>query len=143
MAALKEFLPSDEETGALKNYLSGCGSSEKSRNAAIECLGACEQYMVATFAITDPNGKFETMSFKTTYEEKLNEILDPINVALSACKEVRESLRLRKLMALILRIGNHINTGGTGKLAKGFTLAALLKLQEAKAFDKKTTVLQY
>merc|ERR1719223_2530333 len=77
LAALKEFLPSDEETGALKNYLSGCGSSEKSRNAAIECLGACEQYMVATFAIIDPNGKFETMSFKTTYEEKLNEILDP------------------------------------------------------------------
>ena len=99
--------------------------------------------MIASFKVTNPSAKFETMSFKFLYNERLEEILKPIEVALSACKEVRESSRLRKVMALVLRIGNHINSGGSGKLAKGFTLAALLKLQEAKAFDKKTTVLQY
>ena len=127
----------------MKNYLAQAGSSKEDKVAAIDLLGACEQYMIASFKVTNPSAKFETMSFKFLYNERLEEILKPIEIALSACKEVRESIRLRKVMALVLRIGNHINTGGSGKLAKGFTLAALLKLQEAKAFDKKTTVLQY
>lgn len=38
---------------------------------------------------------------------------------------------------MILTVGNQINTGGSGDVAAGFNLVALLKLDEAKAFDKK------
>ena len=70
--------------------------------------------------------------------------MDEITKLRLACDEVRASERLRKLMAIILTVGNQINTGGEGdSQAAGFSLDALLKLDEAKAFDKKTSVLFY
>merc|ERR1712183_512564 len=40
-------------------------------------------------------------------------------------------------------LGNQINTGGSGKMAQGFTLDALSKFAETKTVDKKTSVLEY
>ena len=44
------------------------------------------------------------------------------------------------LKRTILKVGNQINDGESNM---GFTLDSLLKLNAAKAYDKKTTVLQY
>jgi hypothetical protein len=44
----------------------------------------------------------------------------------------------------VLNIGNKLNTAGSGqRKANAFTLESLLKLGQAKFFDKKTTVLDY
>lgn len=51
--------------------------------------------------VSVPNGKFEAMSFKALYNEELQETY-PINLALSVCKEVRESVKLRKLIHVLL-----------------------------------------
>lgn len=63
----------------------------------------------------------------------------------SACDELKNSVRLRKLLGIVLNIGNRLNTAGAaGKRKAGaFSLNSLLKLSQAKAFDKKTTFLQY
>lgn len=61
-----------------------------------------------------------------------------------ACDELFNSVRLRKLLGIVLNIGNKLNTAGSGqRKANAFTLESLLKLGQAKAFDKKTTVLDY
>ena len=44
------------------------------------------------------------------------------------------------MLKTILRVGNQLNDGAK---QEGFTLDSLLKLQSAKAFDRKTSVLQY
>lgn len=50
-------------------------------------------------------------------------------------------------MGIVLNIGNRLNTAGTANTTKrkahAFTLDSLLKLNQAKAFDKKTTLLHY
>jgi len=63
----------------------------------------------------------------------------------TACDELKNSVRLRKLLGIVLNIGNRLNTAGaSGKRKAGaFSLNSLLKLSQAKAFDKKTTFLQY
>jgi len=62
------------------------------------------------------------------------------------------SLRLKKLLAIILKVGNQLNHGtddsnggddNNKKHAQAFTLESLLKLNQAKAFDKKTSILHY
>ena len=55
------------------------------------------------------------------------------------------SVRLRQLLGIVLTFGNRLNTAGKGtkKKAGAFTLDSLLKLNQAKAFDKKTTFLNY
>lgn len=62
-----------------------------------------------------------------------------------ACDELKNSVRLRKLLGIVLSIGNRLNTAGAaGKRKAGaFSLNSLLKLSHAKAFDKKTTFLHY
>lgn len=63
----------------------------------------------------------------------------------TACDELKNSVRLRKLLGIVLSIGNRLNTAGAaGKRKAGaFSLNSLLKLSHAKAFDKKTTFLHY
>jgi len=57
---------------------------------------------------------------------------------------VRNSDRLTRLLLFALKLGNTLNAmGGRGKDVVAITLDSLLKLHEAKAFDKKTSVLQY
>lgn len=62
-----------------------------------------------------------------------------------ACEELKNSSRLRQLLGIVLQFGNRLNTAGSGEKNKAgaFTLDSLLKLNQAKAFDKKTTFLHY
>ena len=61
------------------------------------------------------------------------------------CDELQHSTRLRQLLGIVLQFGNRLNTAGKSKERKAgaFTLDSLLKLSQAKAFDKKTTFLHY
>jgi hypothetical protein len=62
-----------------------------------------------------------------------------------ACDELKNSNRLRQLLGIVLQFGNRLNNAGTEEKNKAgaFTLDSLLKLNQAKAFDKKTTFLNY
>lgn len=62
-----------------------------------------------------------------------------------ACEQLSKSIRLRKLLGIVLNVGNRLNTAGPSTKGKAgaFTLESLLKLNQAKAFDKKTTFLHY
>ncbi|KAL7542696.1 hypothetical protein ACHAXR_011993, partial [Thalassiosira sp. AJA248-18] len=143
LKALREFLPTKDEKFAIEGYVKGASSSSKTKEAAINDFCACEKYMLAMMKVEMADEKFECMLFKYQFDIKLKELMDGVTTLINSCEEVQKSVRLRKLMAMILMLGNQINTGGSGTMAQGFTLDALLKLDEAKAFDKKTSVLQY
>lgn len=55
------------------------------------------------------------------------------------------SSSLRKILGIVLYIGNHVNTSGMrGKdRVTAIQLSSLLKLQQAKTFDRKTSFLEY
>ena len=97
---------------------------------AMADLCPCERYMVAMMEVPDADGRFDCMIFATQFESRMEEINEGIDTLDKACNDVRESIRLRKLIAMILTLVNQINTGGSGNLAAGFTLDALLKLDE-------------
>merc|ERR1719352_518938 len=99
--------------------------------------------MVEMMGVRNAAGKFDCMLYKLQFDFRSQEIMDGVIKLNTACNEVQSSERFRKLLAIILTVGNQINTGGEGNLAAGFSLDALLKLDEAKAFDKKTSVLFY
>jgi hypothetical protein len=52
---------------------------------------------------------------------------------------------LKKLLGIVLEFGNKLNTAAQGPedKANAFALDSLLKLKQTKAFDKKTTFLNY
>jgi hypothetical protein len=62
-----------------------------------------------------------------------------------ACEETMNSSSLRKILGLVLHLGNVVNTNGTRakEKAAAIHLSSLLKLQQAKAYDRKTSFLEY
>ncbi len=135
LKAMQEFLPSDDEVKGLTNYLQKHSSSEEVKCAAMRDLCACEKYMVAMMNVEDAHSKLDCIIFCSQYETRRKEIVDDIEAITKACAELKQSNRLRKLLGLILKLGNLINTGGEGKMAKGFSLDALLKLNEVRFFS--------
>jgi hypothetical protein len=88
--------------------------------------------------------KVSALLFKLKFESCIQDIRKEALLVGKACEELHNSVRLRKLLGIILTFGNRLNTAGNGKRKAGaFTLDSLLKLNQAKAFDKKTTFLNY
>jgi hypothetical protein len=134
LKALREFLPTKDEKSAIEGYIKGASMSGTTEQSAINDLCLCEKYMLAMMKVDMANEKFECMLFKYQFDNKLKEIMQGVTTLINACQEVQKSVRLRKLMAMILMLGNQINTGGSGRMAQGFTIDALLKLDEVGIF---------
>lgn len=60
-----------------------------------------------------------------------------------AMDQLRESVKLRELLKLVLRLGNFLNGASNRGAALGFRLADLDKLRQVRSADQSTTLLQY
>ena len=99
-----------------------------------------EKYMMAMSDFSDAVDRIECMIYKQRFKGEVADCKATLGKIESACDDVRGSERLKKVLKYILRVGNQLNDGET---QAGFSLDSLLKLQTAKAFDKKTSILQY
>jgi hypothetical protein len=126
---LGEYLPTDEEARLLMAY-----KGDKA------LLGQAEKYMMTMLNFKTAKKRLDCMVFKKEFKDKLSEIKATVAVIVKACEQVRNSARMKKVLKCILKVGNQMNDGAENI---GFSLETLLKLSAAKAFDKKTSVLQY
>lgn len=132
LSALKEFLPNQDEQKALEAFMKRGDGSAQAAAEALSGLSECEKYMVEMMKVDNAAKKFDCMLFRVQFKSRVDELIEGINIVNKACEEVRSSDRLRKMMAMILTLVNQINTGGDGNLAVGFSLDALLKLNEVR-----------
>jgi hypothetical protein len=136
-----EYLPSLEERKALEAYMleGGQDAAEK-----FDGLCECEKFMVSMMTVKHAKRKVRALLFKLQFEKCLDDILKDTLAIEAACDNLTHSVRLRTLFGIILNFGNRLNTAGNKRRKAGaFTLDSLLKLQQAKAFDRKTTFLHY
>jgi len=136
-----EYLPTKEEGKALESYMleGGHDAAEK-----FDGLCECEKFMVSMMTVKHAKRKVSALLFKLQFESCITEIQQEALAVEKACEELSNSVRLRQLLGIVLTFGNRLNTAGNGKRKAGaFTLDSLLKLKQAKAFDKKTTFLHY
>jgi hypothetical protein len=130
LKALKEYLPDAEERRGLVAYMKRGEKSIEEKAKVYADLSETEKYMVTMMEVKEAAAKFDALQFRTIFKSRFEDITSAIRTLNSACDEVRISERLRKLMAMILTVVNQINTGGEGNVALGFSLDALLKLNE-------------
>jgi len=67
----------------------------------------------------------------------------PVENVILGCKELRDSKKFLDFLCLVLTVGNYLNAKNPKKLIYGFKLKSLVKLNETKSADGKTTLLQY
>ncbi|EEC47776.1 formin like protein [Phaeodactylum tricornutum CCAP 1055/1] len=136
-----EFLPTKDERKALEAYMLGGGQDAAEK---FEGLCECEKFMVSMMTVKHAKQKVRALLFRLQFETCIQDIQKDTVVVEAACDELSNSIRLRQLLGIVLTFGNRLNTAGNRKRKAGaFTLDSLLKLNQAKAFDKKTTFLQY
>ena len=141
LKALKEYLPDADERRGLITFMKKGEASEEAQAKAYAELSPTEKYMVRMLDVKNAAEKFDALLFRTVFKTRFEDVTDAIKTLNKACEEVRSSERLRKLMAMILTVVNQINTGGEGNMALGFTLDALLKLNEVS--EIKASLLTY
>ncbi len=139
---LVEYIPNKEEKIALRKYMT---SSNKDSADAFDELCECEKFMVAMMTVKHSKEKIRALLFKLQFKQCIDELTHDVKLIEKSCDELRNSVRLRKLLGIVLNIGNRLNTAGPTRKGKAgaFTIQSLLKLSQAKAFDKKTTFLHY
>lgn len=62
---------------------------------------------------------------------------------MAACREIEKSKSFKKIVEVILAVGNFINGGTRRGEAYGFRLVSITKLIDTKTTDNKTNLLQY
>jgi len=133
LVTLTEFLPTDEETTALSNYLRGAGDVNR--------LGETDRFMIQMMGVSDTAKRYRCLTTQKRFATVRNELSRSIKVIQRACNDVKSSIRLKRLLAVVLKLGNKLNVGANQ--VEAFTLDSLIKLKDAKAFDKKTSVMQF
>lgn len=142
MQGILEYIPDAAERKALRKYMT---SSSKDAVARFEALCECEKFMVAMMTVKHSKRKIKALLFKSQFAACLEDLARDAVIVEQSCEELKNSVRFRKLLGIVLNLGNRLNTAGSGKKSKarGVSLESLLKLSQAKAFDKKTTFLHY
>jgi hypothetical protein len=144
---LRECLPDRDETRSLQDYM-------KKHNNSYDELCECEKFMCTMLEVNNASDKIASLILKSNFANRRTDVIETAKFIETACDDVRMSFRLKKMLAIILKVGNQLNHGtddsngnskdGDAKVhAKAFTLESLLKLNQAKAFDKKTSILHY
>jgi hypothetical protein len=143
LRGMMQLLPTKDESLALRSYLPPADAPSSEIEDSINKLGECERYMAVMLDVPDANSKFECMVFRAEFESHAEAIRDGTKMLAEACNAVKNSERFRKLLLYSLKLGNALNTGGSNEAVSAITLDSLLKLAEAKAFDRQTSVLHY
>ncbi|XP_039120932.1 formin-like protein 6 [Dioscorea cayenensis subsp. rotundata] len=129
---LIKFSPTKEEMDLLKNY-----------NGDKENLGKCEQFFLELMKIPRVESKLRVFSFKIQFRTQVGDLSTNLNIVNSAAEEVRNSVKLKRIMQTILSLGNALNQGTARGSAIGFRLDSLLKLTDTRARNNKMTLMHY
>lgn len=128
LLALLQLLPSKDEALKIRSYLPVADGPDK--DDAISKLGECEKYMASMLEVDNASGKLKCMIYRVQFKSLMDSLVSDIDSLQEALACVRNSDRLTRLMLFALRLGNTLNTGGSGKDVTAITLDSLLKLQE-------------
>ena len=86
--------------------------------------------------------RLNTLFYKKKFAQSISEMEPKIVAVQEASKEVARSKKLKKLLEIILALGNYMNRGPRGN-AVGFRISSLNRLADTKSSSKNTTLLHY
>ncbi|XP_036082274.1 protein diaphanous homolog 2 isoform X4 [Rousettus aegyptiacus] len=102
-----------------------------------------EQFGVVMSSVKMLKPRLNSILFKLTFEEHINNIKPSIIAVTLACEELKKSESFNKLLELVLLVGNYMNSGSRNAQSLGFKINFLCKIRDTKSADQKTTLLHF
>lgn len=137
LLALKSAIPTAEERSSLLAFQ---GSKDS--------LGAVESFLLQAAREPDLDWMLEALIFERQFDSDVEVLAGKLTRIIDALNLIRNSESLQILLHAVLQLGNLVNyeygRAGTSRAqASAFRLESLLRLQEVKSADNKTTLLTY
>lgn len=137
--ALLALLPTDEEKQLLSLYRGNHSDLDK-----------VEKFMLVMMKENNIRWMCESLIFQCLFFQDLGFVSKQLQDLTGMMVKIRENAQLKLLLSLVLEIGNLANydygRNAAGRMkgkALGFKLDSLIKLQDVKSVDKKSTLMNY
>ncbi|UYV69042.1 DAAM2 [Cordylochernes scorpioides] len=126
---LLKFVPSAEEKALLEEH-----------SMEIESMARADRFLFEISRIVHYEQRIKTLYYKKKFQERISDCKPKIMAVLDASKEIQRSKKLKKLLDLVLAIGNYMNRGQRGN-ALGFRLLSLNRIADTKSSNNRNVTL--
>eukprot|EP00887_Chlorella_sp_A99_P000103 scaffold16.g103.t1 len=133
--AVFECLPSEEEQRMLASYLAGGGAADG--------LADAEQLCWELGQVPRARECLQALLFKHEAPAQLAEARAVAATHVAAAAQLRASPAFAAVLRNCLAVGNYFNRGSRLGAAAGFRLRSLLRLQDTKSLDGRTSLLSW
>lgn len=108
-------------------------------------LSDVEDFVASLLDIERLSNRLKCINFKICYDDMVLNLVPDMRVGAAACEEMIACEKFKKVLKIILSIGNYMNVGKMAdyKRSVGFELDILPKLNTIKTIDNKSTLLDY
>uniref|UniRef100_UPI00398E4617 formin-like protein 3 isoform X2 n=1 Tax=Pristiophorus japonicus TaxID=55135 RepID=UPI00398E4617 len=131
---LNRFLPLENEVKLLKQY-------EKERKP-LDDLSNEDRFMLQFSKIERLSQRMTIMTFVGNFCENIQMLNPQLNAIIAASASIKTSQKLKRMLEIILALGNYMNSSKRGAVY-GFKLQSLDLLLDTKSTDRKLTLLHY
>ncbi|KAJ8255781.1 hypothetical protein COCON_G00196450 [Conger conger] len=131
---LMRFMPTENEVKVLRQY-------ERERKP-LESLTDEDRFMMHFSKIERLMQKMTIMAFVGNFTESVQMLTPQLHAVIAASVSIKSSQKLKKLLEIILALGNYMNSSKRGAVY-GFKLQSLDLLLDTKSTDRKMTLLHY
>uniref|UniRef100_A0A673AZX3 Formin-like 2b n=1 Tax=Sphaeramia orbicularis TaxID=375764 RepID=A0A673AZX3_9TELE len=131
---LMRFLPTEAEVKLLRQY-------ERDRKP-LEALSDEDRFMMQFSRIERLNQRMSIMTFMGNFSDNVQMLTPQLHAMIAASVSIKSSQKLKKILEIILALGNYMNSSKRGAVY-GFKLQSLDLLLETKSTDRTQTLLHY
>ncbi|XP_068458107.1 formin-like protein 2 isoform X1 [Clinocottus analis] len=131
---LMRFLPTEAEVKLLRQY-------ERDRKP-LEALSDEDRFMMQFSRIERLNQRMSIMTFMGNFTDNVQMLTPQLHAMIAASVSIKSSQKLKKILEIILALGNYMNSSRRGAVY-GFKLQSLDLLLDTKSTDRKQTLLHY
>ncbi len=132
---LMKACPTEDEVGLIKNFEASNGDPKK--------LAREDRFMRKVSKIPNLHARLTSALTWHNFDDDVERIDFKAQIVREACVEVERSPKLKKLLEIVLALGNYLNGGTPRGGAWGFKLEALGKLDTIKDNTSKGTLMDY
>ncbi|KAG2377523.1 hypothetical protein C9374_009039 [Naegleria lovaniensis] len=131
IGTIKQIVPTEEESQTCVDY-------EGERDE----LQVTDLFFIEMHGVPRMVERCESWEFKMKYDEIIGGVEPTIKTVRKACKELQDCDKFHKVLAIILTLGNYLNSSNK-KVSYAFKMKSLAKLSDTKAANGKSSLLTY
>eukprot|EP01096_Ripella_sp_DP13-Kostka_P013863 TRINITY_DN6107_c0_g1_i1.p1 TRINITY_DN6107_c0_g1~~TRINITY_DN6107_c0_g1_i1.p1 ORF type:complete len:508 (+),score=280.38 TRINITY_DN6107_c0_g1_i1:1-1524(+) len=106
-------------------------------------LGKAEQFLIQILKVPRVTERLKLLLFKQTFPDRIADLISNLSVLKDACDTVVRSDNLKKVLEVVLAVGNFLNYSPNKAPSRGFAIDFLTKLSSTKSTDNTTTILHF